>query len=340
MNAAAVRSQVLSVFDYLDALTPWSYLALFLAASALMIWRLGALERRGFEGTVLGTLIMPYCSGLSNLIFAYVLGRSGGSGSLVLENCLVNNVTNATLLLGLPALIWPLSILAGKKPSGARRPGSRETTARIHRLSLLLTVLAMLFFTGVLWALARDGVLDFADGLVLVGVFLFWQVFHVFDVLKENVRRNRRMSWFVPLELVVILASGYGVFESVDRLVAWIPRTGSGWLVFDNLGWLTGLLMVIPNALLAFYYAWQRRPDVVYSSQIGDGHICIPMAVGLFALFSPIRIVPYLQQGVTVLIGAGVAHLFFIGVWGSLPRWAGAGLSLSYFVFLYAGLIR
>ena len=49
---------------------PWFSLGLFFAASFLMIWRLGALEKNGLEGTVLGTLIMPYCSGLSNLIFA------------------------------------------------------------------------------------------------------------------------------------------------------------------------------------------------------------------------------------------------------------------------------
>ncbi|MCK5723474.1 MAG: sodium:calcium symporter, partial [Gammaproteobacteria bacterium] len=92
--------QTLEIKKYisvLDILDPWLSLALFFAASFLMIWRLGSLETKGLEGTVLGTLIMPYCSGLSNLIFAYFLGRSGGSGSMVLENCIVNNVTNLTL---------------------------------------------------------------------------------------------------------------------------------------------------------------------------------------------------------------------------------------------------
>ena len=47
---------------------PWLFLALFLAASLLMLWRLEAMSARGFEGTVLGTLVMPYCSGMGNLI--------------------------------------------------------------------------------------------------------------------------------------------------------------------------------------------------------------------------------------------------------------------------------
>ena len=40
-----------------------------------MIWRLQAIEGKGFEGTVLGTLIMPYCLGFANLVFAYVMSR-------------------------------------------------------------------------------------------------------------------------------------------------------------------------------------------------------------------------------------------------------------------------
>ena len=62
------------------------------------------LENKGFEGTVLGTLIMPYCSGFANLIFAYVMSSSASNGKLVIENCIVNNATNLTLILGLSVL--------------------------------------------------------------------------------------------------------------------------------------------------------------------------------------------------------------------------------------------
>ncbi|MGD8834126.1 MAG: hypothetical protein PVJ84_16190, partial [Desulfobacteraceae bacterium] len=60
---------------FLGALDPYFSLALFVGASILMIWRLDAMERKGLGGTVLGTLVMPYASGLSNLIFAYIMGR-------------------------------------------------------------------------------------------------------------------------------------------------------------------------------------------------------------------------------------------------------------------------
>ena len=85
---------------------PLMLLALFVVASFVMIWRLHAMESKGFEGTVLGTLIMPYCSGFANLIFAYVMSSSAANGGLVIENCLVNNATNLTLILGLCCDLW------------------------------------------------------------------------------------------------------------------------------------------------------------------------------------------------------------------------------------------
>ncbi|MFZ1985688.1 MAG: hypothetical protein WAU91_14815, partial [Desulfatitalea sp.] len=316
---------------------PWFSLALFLGASSLMIWRLGALERKGLEGTVLGTVIMPYASGFSNLMFAYVLGRSGGNGTLVLENCLVNNVTNLTLLIGLPAMIWSLSIFPEKKGSGSAGVASRSH--RLNYLSLLLTLLAALFFSGTLWALSRDGLLDVGDGMVLVGVFLFWQLFHVFDVLKQNVFRGRSLRWSMGLDMLMVMAGGMGVYQAINRLVAWIPRSGSGFLVFDNIGWLSGLLMVLPNALLAFYYARSKRADIVYSSQVGDGHICIPMCIGLFALFGQIRIPSYFNLGVMIILSAGAVHFLFVSIWGRLPRFMGLVFAAAYAFFLYKGIL-
>lgn len=310
---------------------PWFSLGLFFLATGIMIFRFEALEGRGFQGTVLGTLIMPYCSGISNLIFAWVMGRTNGNGSLVIENCMVNNVTNLTLLLGLPAIFWGLDL------SSSEKDRKKAIDYRVNRLSLSLTIIAVLFFTALLWALTRDGRLDFNDGVVLIGVFLFWQTFHVFDVLKDRAREKVRFSWKIPLDLIVILGAGYAVYISIERLVAWMPKEGTGFLEYDMIGWLSGILMVLPNALLAFYYASRKRADIVYSSQIGDGHICIPMCIGLFAVFKAIDVPEFLDTGILLIAGSGLIHFFFIVLFRRLPSFVGAGLVCAYGFFLYKG---
>jgi cation:H+ antiporter len=330
---------------------PATYLLLFLAASLLMIWRLEAMADHGLEGTALGTLVTPYCSGLGNLIFVFIVARGGGTPGEVMTNCLVNNVTNLTLILGLPALFWGLHVLApaasagfgkskGKRPPAkAAKSGKADTERRISRLSLLLTMAAVAFFTGAVWALGRDGQLDLNDGLVLTGLFFFWQCFQVFDVLKHNVRQRVSFGAMFYLDLVLLLAGAALLYVSLDWLVSWLSSQKTGFINAKNLGWLSGWLMVLPNALLALWYGWKRRADVVYTSQIGDGHICVPLCLGLSALLKPVPVPAFFELSMILLLSVTAAHFLFVSVFGRLPQWAGAALIGVYGWFLYAGLI-
>ncbi len=302
-------------------------------ASGLMIWRLQAIENKGFEGTVLGTLIMPYCSGFANLVFAFEMSRAGGKGDAVLENCLVNNVTNLTLILGLAAVCFGTAGGAGKK----KAPGAMH---QIYRLEVLLSLVALFLFTGTLWSLAKDRSIDFYDGLVLVGLFLFWQVLHVFEILKNNVRKNRGFHWSILLDLALIALGAYGVYYSVDRLVDWVSHVKSAYIGVKDLGWLSGALMVLPNALIAVYYGFKGRQDIVVSSQVGDGHICIPMCIGLFALFDKMAVPGFFQVGIYVLLGAAALNFLSIALIGRLPRALGVVLLGFYAVFLYSGVVQ
>jgi len=329
---------------------PLVLLALFVLASMLMIWRLKAIENKGFEGTVLGTLIMPYCSGAANLIFAYVMSRSGGNGRVVMENCIVNNVTNLTLILGLSAIFSGAAVVAKNASAGKKRassskkpPATKKPPAdvyRLFRLDLLFTLVALCLFTGTAWALGRDKVIDFNDGLVLVGLFVFWQILHVFEILKNNVRKNRSFHWSIVIDLVLIAACAYGVFLSVDSLVTWVSESGGQVFNAAHLGWLSGLLMVLPNAFIALYYGYVGRQDIVVSSQVGDGHICIPMCIGLFALFDTIAVPGFFEIGVAIILGAAVVHFVSIAAFGRLPRILGFGMVAAYAAFMVLGIVQ
>src|SRR4029079_3443609 len=106
------------------------------AASFLMIWRLESMMENGMEGTILGTLIMPYCSGMGNLIFALVVGVNRAADPAdVVTNSLVNNITNITLRIGLPALLWGARWEA--LPQSA--PTAERDAERSARADLMLT---------------------------------------------------------------------------------------------------------------------------------------------------------------------------------------------------------
>ncbi|MGO8763538.1 MAG: sodium:calcium symporter [Limisphaerales bacterium] len=320
---------------------PWLFVALFIVASFVMIWRLEAMSARGFEGTVLGTLVMPYCSGMGNLIFAFIIGGNGGNGADVMTNNLVNNVTDMTLVLGLPTVIWGIKLLpASKGKNGSQKKSNAGKSHELNRLSLLLTLTAVLFFTGVVWALGRKGSLNFNDGLVLVGLFLFWQCTHVIEVLKSNVRSGKTLfGWMFPLDLILLAAGAYFIYVSTDWLANWIQIHHLEYHHQALLGWLTGWLMVLPNAMLAFYYGWRGQPETVYASQVGDCHVSIPLCLGVYAMLHTMPLPAFFETGMFILLGATLLHIFFVAIFGQLPRFFGWILLIAYGVFLWKGLL-
>lgn len=304
-------------------------MAAFLLSSLIIIWRLELMSNRGVEGTVLGTLFMPYFSGLGNLIFvAVVLNRKGPAEEIAI-NAWTNNLTNLCLLLAVPAIIWGIDLAADSRAKKAQRE------SKLHRLSLALTLLALIFFNLTVWVLGQDGEIDRFDGFALVGIFVFWQCFHIFEVLKENTRQGSGWHPMIVVDVVLILIGSFVTLVSVDGVVSAIMAAEGGFFSGAQLGLLTGWLMVLPNAVLALYYAWKRRGDVVYSSQVGDGHICIPLCIGLFAIFEPMPLPSFFQNGLLFLSAVAGVHLLCVVLLRGLPKLVGIGLTVVYGYALY-----
>lgn len=314
---------------------PLTYLVLFLAASLLLVWRLEAMMERGLEGTALGALVMPLCSGLGNLFFVLVARKQGVPPEEVAVNSLANNLTNLLLIVPGVALFVSLSLRAatnaggagkagaGKAKGGKKKGGGKaeaETRTRLHALALFLTLGAAAAFALIAWALTLDGRLERGDGLALIGLFLLWQGFHLYDVRKHQITQRQELSPWVVLDAVLALGAAWLMLESLDWLVGWLKARPAGSLGAEHLGWVTAWLMVLPNAALAAYYAWRSRADIVYASQAGDGHICIPLCLGLAAALTPFAPPAWFADALLVLAGAAGFHALLVAVFGGLPR--------------------
>ena len=185
---------------------------------------------------------------------------------------------------------------------------------------MVLADLAHFISRQVDWALALDGKLDRGDGLALIGLFALWQGFHLYDVRKHQLTQRQSFSPWIVFDAVLALGAAWLMLESLDWLVAWLKARPAGSLGAEHLGWVTAWLMVLPNAALAAYYAWRARADIVYASQVGDGHICIPLCLGIVAALSPFAPPAWFADAMLVLAGAAGFHALMVAVFGGLPR--------------------
>ena len=141
------------------------------------------------------------------------------------------------------------------------------------------------------------------------------------------------------MDLVLLAIGAYGIYLSTDWLVHWVSGLHTGFISAKNLGWLSGWLMVLPNALLALYYGWRGQPETVYASQVGDSHISIPLCIGIYTMFHTMNIAPVFNMGMFILLGATLVHFLCVALFGRLPRIVGLLLLAAYGVFLYKGLL-
>ena len=131
------------------------------------------------------------------------------------------------------------------------------------------------------------------------------------EVLKQNVRQGKSVSgWMLPVDLALLAIGAYGIYVSTDWLVAWVSHVHTGFISAKYLGWLSGWLMVLPNAVLAFYYGWRKQPEVVYTSQVGDAHVSIPLCLGIYALYRPMAMPAFFHTGMVILLAATLLHIF------------------------------
>ena len=162
----------------------------------------------------------------------------------------------------------------------------------------------------------------------------------MFEILKNNVRKNRGFHWSIVLDLALITISAYGVYYSVDYLVDWMSYTKNPYIGVKDLGWLSGALMVVSNAFIALYDGLIGRQNIVVTSQVGDSHVCIPMCIGFFALFDKMTIPDFFLIGIHTIAGAAALHFLFIPLMGRLPRMLVVVLLGAYGAFIYTGVVQ
>jgi len=286
-------------------------------------------KKYGIPTLVIGLTIVAFGTSAPELIVSAFASFKGSAG-VALGNILGSNISNTVLILGVAAVIYPLTV--------------KENTVNKEIPFSLLALLAICFLVNdrALEGLGPNG-LTRIDGLILILFFVIF-IYYTFGMSKdknsllETLKGDQVKTYHNLIASGMILAGLLGLYFGGRWIV------DSATVFAEYFGWseaFIGLTVVaigtsLPELAASGMAAYKRQPDLAVGSAIGSNIFNLLWVLGASSLLSPIPFAVGLNVDIAVLFGFTVLLLFlvYIGKKNVLERHEGAALLFMYFFYL------
>ncbi|WP_194776130.1 calcium/sodium antiporter [Pararhodonellum marinum] len=308
----------------------WSVLLLLLGFVLLVA---GADKLVGAASALAGNFgIPPLVIGLTVVAFGTsapeltvnVFASLGGASEMVLANVLGSNIFNVLGILGICALVYPLTVKS-------------NTTWIEIPLSLLAAVLVWVLAADLLLNEGTANIISKGDGLVLLlffGVFLVYNIMVSKNSSNEEViaggktYTNKMALFWMLLGLAGLVLGGKLI---VDNAVGLARQFGLSERVI-------GLTIVsigtsLPELATSLVAVRQKKVDIAIGNVVGSNIFNIFFILGLSSTILPVQVADsnFLDIWVNVLAGLFLFVFLFSGKGRKLDRWE-AGIFFSLYV--------
>lgn len=271
---------------------------------------------------VIGLTIVAYGTSMPELVVSLKTALSG-QGALSIGNVVGSNIFNIALVLGLSAVVCPLTI-----------------QVQLLRFDMPVMIVSALLFGFVF----RDQSLSRSEGLLFllfVGIYTALNFYMASRASKKETRlMQSETSAFrmkhVSLEIVFILA-GLGILVlGADQLVVGSVRVARLLGLSEA---IIGLTIVaagtsLPELATSVVAAFRKEQDIAVGNVIGSNIFNILGILGVSSAISPIQSLGVGRVDVLVMIGLSVLIFPFFWSHFKLKRWEG-----SILVFIYIGYL-
>lgn len=239
-----------------------------------------------------------------------------GSADITIGNIVGSNILNILVILGLSAVITPL-ILA-------------RSTARIEA-PFVVAVTGLLLYQG------RDGVISFADGLVLIGVFALYLAYLYKMAMSGGSEENPldvmsigKCIVYTLGGLVVIIAGSEVTVNAATAIAVYVGLSER----------IIGLTIValgtsLPELFTSVTAARMGNSGIAIGNIIGSNVFNILFVVGLSSLIVDIPFAEAFTFDTYVAIGAAVLLWLCVLPKERLARWSGALMLCCYGAYLW-----
>ena len=303
------------------------------AGLALLVWSAGrfvegsAITARyfGMPPLLIGMVIVGFGTSAPEMVVS-ALAASQGNPGIALGNAYGSNITNIALILGLTAIISPVS-----------------AHSQVLRKELPILTFITVIAAWQLW----DGHITRTDALVLMGVFGVLMVWTIWQGMKKKVDElgneieqelqvhampvRRAVFWLVAGLVLLIISSRILVWGAVEIAHA-----------FGVSDLIIGLTIVavgtsLPELASSIIAARKGEHDIALGNILGSNLFNTLAVVGIAGLISPMAVGPEVFSRDILVMAALTVSLFVFGYGfrgpGRINRIEGAVLLVCYIAY-------
>ncbi len=292
---------------------------LYFGAEFLVRGGVSIAARLGVSPLVIGLTLVSFATSAPELVVSIQAALSGSS-DIAIGNIIGSNICNIALILGLSAVIAPLSV-----------------HLKVLRFDMPLLLGITIIFAAVgIWA---GGFGRIAGGVLFAGLiaYLLWNVrMEKRETLKAESTPELTKSYSMWLSILLVLG-GLGFLVLGGKCMV------SGAVVLGRMAGLSeaiiGLTIVavgtsLPELATSVVAAFRGEQDIAIGNVVGSNIFNILGIIGLTALIRPVAAsgISPVDWGVLVLTAAILLPFMRTGT--RLVRWEGAALLLIYTAYI------
>jgi len=289
-------------------------------------------KRTKISNLVIGLTIVSFGTSLPELV-VNLFASGQGDTQLAIANIIGSNVANILLILGVAAVIYPLSV-------------KRGTVWREIPFSLLaIVVLAIL--TNDVWL---DGfgvnLISRSDGMVMIA-FLIIFMYYIYGVavndrkrefeIEETPEKLSKSFVYVAVGLLGLVIGGNWVVDGAIEIATALGLSTA----FIGLT-VVALGTSLPELVTSAVAAYKKNAELAVGNAVGSNIFNILWVLGLSAIVKPL---PFYIESNFDIIAVTIATLLlfawmFVGKKRELQRWQGVVFLFIYVAYIIAATIR
>jgi len=274
----------------------------------------------GISPVLIGLTVVAFGTSAPELVVS-IIAALKGSNDLIVGNILGSNISNIGLILGISALIYPISI----------------------KLTLIKVELPfMILFSILLFLLSQNSLIEPIEGAVLFILLILMIIYSCYDSFKEPKEIEKEFSDFVGVDRSYYKNILYIVFGIIGLSIGAKLLVDSAISIAEIMGVSQAIIGItavaigtsLPELTTSVIAALKRESGIIIGNIIGSNIFNIGI-IGIVSVFKPIEMKQNLLQfefGVMILFA--VVLLPIMKTDFKIAKREGLLLLLFYLMFL------